>query len=116
MVLCDGCTQGFHLDCLEPELTSVPEGNWLCHECLKTACSSRRQVSGPPPTERHAEVVEVTVPEDITEDFPTLHFLKTHEYPVDASETEKARIRSKSGRYAYVDDSLVHLKTGQFLK
>ncbi|KAL0018752.1 hypothetical protein WJX77_000959 [Trebouxia sp. C0004] len=36
-----------------------------------------------------------------------------HEYPEDASESEKARIRSKGGRYAYIDDHLVHRKTGK---
>ena len=58
-------------------------------------------------------MVEVAAFEDITEDIPTLHYLRMHEYPDDASETEKARIRSKSGRYAYIDDHLVHKKTGK---
>ena len=40
MVLCDGCTDEYHLDCLEPALGSVPEGKWLCDGCLKTASSS----------------------------------------------------------------------------
>ena len=48
MILCDGCTDGYHLDCLRPALDSVPEGNWLCDGCLKTAPSSRRQTDGPP--------------------------------------------------------------------
>jgi len=113
MILCDGCTDGYHLDCLRPALDSVPEGNWLCDGCLKTASSSRRQIDGPPPATSAAEVVEVAAPEDITEDIPTLHFLRMHEYPEDAPETEKARIRSKSGRYAYIDDHLVHQKTGK---
>ena len=33
MVLCDVCDRGFHLDCLEPKLTKVPEGDWMCQRC-----------------------------------------------------------------------------------
>ena len=113
MVLCDGCIGGYHLDCLRPALDSVPEGNWLCDGCLKTASSSGRQTDGPPPARSAAEVVEVAAPEDIVEDIPTLHFLKMHEYPDEASEPEKARIKSKSGRHAYIEDRLVHQKTGK---
>ena len=113
IIWCDGCTDGYHLDCLRPVLDSVPEGKWLCDGCLKTASSSRRQTDGPPPATSAAEVVEMAAHEDITEDIPTLHFLRMHEYPEEASETEKARIRSKSGRYAYIDDHLLHQKTGK---
>ena len=78
MVLCDNCTEGYHLDCLKPALNSVPEGRWLCDGCLKTASSCGRQIDEPAPTTEPAEGVEVTITEDITEDIPTLHFLKMH--------------------------------------
>ena len=35
-VLCDGCDVGWHLQCARPRLTSVPEGEWLCHKCNKS--------------------------------------------------------------------------------
>eukprot|EP00802_Teleaulax_amphioxeia_P007131 Tamp_07137.p1 GENE.Tamp_07137~~Tamp_07137.p1 ORF type:complete len:555 (+),score=69.93 Tamp_07137:323-1987(+) len=36
MVLCDMCDAGYHLNCLEPKLLSVPRGDWLCPECTRT--------------------------------------------------------------------------------
>ena len=35
MLLCDGpgCNKGFHMHCLTPALTSIPEGDWLCPGC-----------------------------------------------------------------------------------
>jgi len=33
MILCDGCDQGSHLDCLEPPLSVVPKGRWYCPGC-----------------------------------------------------------------------------------
>ena len=33
MILCDGCGKGFHLECLTPPLTAVPEGDWFCAGC-----------------------------------------------------------------------------------
>lgn len=39
LVLCDGCDSGLHMDCLQPALEAVPEGDWLCPEC----CGQVRQ-------------------------------------------------------------------------
>lgn len=34
MVLCDGCNAGYHLSCLDPPLSEVPDvPNWYCHKC-----------------------------------------------------------------------------------
>uniref|UniRef100_A0A0A9DHT3 PHD-type domain-containing protein n=1 Tax=Arundo donax TaxID=35708 RepID=A0A0A9DHT3_ARUDO len=33
IILCDGCDEGYHLYCLNPPRTSVPEGEWLCPSC-----------------------------------------------------------------------------------
>ena len=30
IVLCDHCNRGYHLACLSPPLTTVPEGSWFC--------------------------------------------------------------------------------------
>ncbi|KAJ3532839.1 hypothetical protein NM688_g7365 [Phlebia brevispora] len=34
MLLCDGCDCGFHIFCLDPALSSIPKGQWFCHNCL----------------------------------------------------------------------------------
>jgi len=34
MLLCDKCNDGYHLQCLDPPLFSVPKGDWLCPVCL----------------------------------------------------------------------------------
>ena len=33
MLLCDGCDDGYHMFCLRPKLTRVPEGSWYCERC-----------------------------------------------------------------------------------
>jgi hypothetical protein len=33
MLLCDSCDKGYHISCLNPPLTSVPRGRWLCPAC-----------------------------------------------------------------------------------
>ncbi len=35
MVECDRCLRGFHMGCLRPKLTRLPEGDWLCPDCEK---------------------------------------------------------------------------------
>ena len=46
MLLCDGCdTAGaHHLACLNPPLTSAPEGEWFCPDCVK----DQREEEGKP--------------------------------------------------------------------
>ena len=34
MVICDKCEQGFHLYCLSPPLSTVPEGDWYDFVCV----------------------------------------------------------------------------------
>ena len=33
LLLCDDCNLGFHMHCLRPALTAVPEGSWSCVAC-----------------------------------------------------------------------------------
>eukprot|EP01118_Nematostelium_gracile_P010570 TRINITY_DN365_c0_g1_i2.p1 TRINITY_DN365_c0_g1~~TRINITY_DN365_c0_g1_i2.p1 ORF type:complete len:846 (-),score=181.48 TRINITY_DN365_c0_g1_i2:4-2541(-) len=33
MLLCDSCDCGFHMECLDPPLSSVPETDWFCDTC-----------------------------------------------------------------------------------
>jgi hypothetical protein len=34
MLLCDNCDSGWHIYCLDPPLEEVPEGQWLCPDCV----------------------------------------------------------------------------------
>jgi phage terminase small subunit len=34
MLLCDSCNGGWHMKCLDPPLDQVPEGEWMCPECV----------------------------------------------------------------------------------
>ena len=34
MVLCDMCDAGWHIDCLEPKLKAMPDGEWICKVCV----------------------------------------------------------------------------------
>lgn len=34
MLLCDGCNQGYHMECLVPALQEVPLEFWYCDECF----------------------------------------------------------------------------------
>eukprot|EP00854_Cymbomonas_tetramitiformis_P013811 gene13811-biopygen14215 len=36
MLLCGTCNKGYHLWCLTPTLSEVPEGEWLCPRCSDT--------------------------------------------------------------------------------
>lgn len=37
LLMCDTCSLVYHLSCLDPPLTSVPSGMWICPQCRKTA-------------------------------------------------------------------------------
>eukprot|EP00546_Thalassionema_frauenfeldii_P002026 CAMPEP_0178935980 /NCGR_PEP_ID=MMETSP0786-20121207/24878_1 /TAXON_ID=186022 /ORGANISM="Thalassionema frauenfeldii, Strain CCMP 1798" /LENGTH=263 /DNA_ID=CAMNT_0020614251 /DNA_START=917 /DNA_END=1705 /DNA_ORIENTATION=+ len=34
LLICDGCEKEFHMACLTPPLTDVPEGSWYCDACV----------------------------------------------------------------------------------
>lgn len=34
LLICDGCDQEYHLECLRPRLEKVPEGYWECDQCV----------------------------------------------------------------------------------
>jgi hypothetical protein len=40
MLVCEQCFTGWHMDCLEPPLTSVPAGDWLCPRCARKPTTS----------------------------------------------------------------------------
>eukprot|EP00049_Salpingoeca_infusionum_P015583 m.305219 g.305219 ORF g.305219 m.305219 type:complete len:1320 (+) comp15906_c0_seq6:103-4062(+) len=49
LLLCDTCDDGYHMYCLRPKLTSIPEGDWHCPRCQprtpKRAKAKRREAS-----------------------------------------------------------------------
>ena len=44
MLLCDGCPNGTHLQCLTPRLHTVPDGDWLCARCVGGTRSPANQL------------------------------------------------------------------------
>ena len=35
MLMCDSCDSPYHTYCLNPPLDDIPEGNWICPECVQ---------------------------------------------------------------------------------
>ena len=46
MLLCDGCSSGVHLGCLNPPLSLVPVGEWFCGACGDERGESSGEPSG----------------------------------------------------------------------
>ena len=44
LLICDACDKGFHMECLEPSLSKLPEGRWICPVCV------------PPPNRRRGPI------------------------------------------------------------
>ncbi|KAJ7380302.1 Bromodomain adjacent to zinc finger domain protein 1A [Desmophyllum pertusum] len=42
LILCDDCNLGYHLQCLRPALSKVPEGHWSCPACKPNERQSSR--------------------------------------------------------------------------
>lgn len=40
MLLCDGCNRGYHMNCLNPPLTEIPQSSWYCDYCFESEDSS----------------------------------------------------------------------------
>ena len=45
MLLCDWCNNGWHTYCLEPKLTAVPKGDWICPTCIRAGISVEQLAS-----------------------------------------------------------------------
>ena len=37
MLLCDQCQRGWHMACLTPLLSTLPEGQWICPHCKRAS-------------------------------------------------------------------------------
>ena len=62
LLICDACDKGFHMECLDPPLSSLPEGRWICPACVPPP-NRRRGVrslsgfeSGPTPRRRKSSM------------------------------------------------------------
>lgn len=40
LIVCDSCDRAHHLDCLDPPLKRIPEGDWLCPRCRSSYVSN----------------------------------------------------------------------------
>ncbi|XP_078179558.1 uncharacterized protein LOC144573659 [Carex rostrata] len=56
LLCCDRCPCTYHLECLNPSIEMVPEGEWLCPECARAKCFTH------PNRTRSKRVVKKTVP------------------------------------------------------
>jgi PHD-finger len=43
LLICDGCEGEYHMECCRPALRNVPEGHWLCDECVDRKFLAARQ-------------------------------------------------------------------------
>ena len=91
MLVCDNCSHGSHIDCLDPPLPEVPVGDWVCEPCK----------------------IEASTGKDITQDLATVDFLRTGSMPAVASKTEKARIRTRASRFCITESQLCHKESGK---
>ena len=44
MLLCDGCDRGYHCECLNPRIETIPEGQWFCVNCRQENTNTRRRI------------------------------------------------------------------------
>lgn len=59
MLLCDGCDDGYHFDCLQPPLKGVPTEDWLCTRCEGHALKRETKVDGVKALMRREILLEV---------------------------------------------------------
>uniref|UniRef100_Q8BQM3 [histone H3]-trimethyl-L-lysine(4) demethylase n=1 Tax=Mus musculus TaxID=10090 RepID=Q8BQM3_MOUSE len=45
-LLCDGCSDNYHIFCLLPPLSEVPKGVWRCPKCILAECKSPPEAFG----------------------------------------------------------------------
>lgn len=50
MLLCDGCDNGYHCECLQPAIDLIPEGQWFCSDCQEARTNSRTRLRRVRPT------------------------------------------------------------------
>jgi hypothetical protein len=58
LILCDHCDANYHVYCLSPPLSSVPEDAWMCQRCLKWLARSGAKVLSATAEEEAKTLVE----------------------------------------------------------
>ncbi len=56
-LLCDKCDSAFHMECLDPPLTDVPDGEWLCPKCTDPEQWEKFMAVG----EKEQELIELQI-------------------------------------------------------
>jgi transposase InsO family protein len=113
MIICDGCEGGWHMGCLDPPLTDVPEGKWLCPTCRRTLQDEEDDQDGDAPAEDGAG----TAPrpkrpaEDIYTDSLFITYLVTGHIATNGLDEEERRrlekrIRRRAENYTYLQDGV----------
>jgi uncharacterized Zn finger protein (UPF0148 family) len=41
MLICDGCSLGWHLQCMTPPMTQIPKGAWTCPNCRSVGVTAK---------------------------------------------------------------------------
>ena len=55
LLFCDACDKGFHMECLDPPLSKLPDGRWICPFCV------------PPPNRKRGGGHSSRIPTDVYE-------------------------------------------------
>ncbi len=60
MLLCDGCDNGYHCECLTPAIDEIPEGQWFCPDCQPVREAGRMRIRRVRRSEVSGEIVRAT--------------------------------------------------------
>ena len=101
ILLCDRCPGGFHLQCVDPPLAAIPEGDWICPVCVEGAAfvgRSVRMLHGPAAINAR---VSKYLPPEAADDAPLWHV--THA-DGDAEDLERYELGAAIRRYERWED------------
>ncbi len=106
ILLCGLCNGGYHLNCLQPPLATVPSGRWICKPCE---------------TASRADGSSYVV--DIVDDHYVLEYLKTDAPPPRPSDMTTSdyksfvkRIRKRAKGYMVINDKLYKKASAHYPK
>ena len=124
MLLCDGCNRGYHLACLNPPLTRIPPGEWLCPQCQCMAsehlqpdqqnANPSKEISVVPGGLSVLTAKATSLPDinmepaahDIYADEPALKLVQTGAFPENLPAQERVRAKKRAQGYAMQDGIL----------
>ena len=97
LLFCDACDKGFHMECLDPPLSKLPEGRWICPFCV------------PPPNRKRGGGHSSRIPTDVF-DMPHKRARKSTSYYSDydsytpiASSSSSRKRKKKSMDFDFGD-------------